>query len=80
MREKILRTNPIPHNVKGTEKLDEYIKKLLFENKKISTLNQEKILKGTQKKVESTLGPLTSIWNIMKAEREALPGNDDEAT
>ena len=28
MREKILRTNPILHNVKGTQKLDEYIKEL----------------------------------------------------
>ena len=28
MREKILRTNRIPHNVKGTQKLDEYIKEL----------------------------------------------------
>ena len=59
-------------------KLDEYIKKLLSDSKKLSTLNQEKALKGTQDKVALILGPLTRLWSIMEAEREALP-DDDEA-
>ena len=45
INEKILATNPIPYNVKGIQKLDEYIKELLSNNKKLSTLNQEKALK-----------------------------------
>ena len=73
---KILTTNPIPHNVKGTQKFDAYIK----DNKRLSTLNQEKTLKGTQEKVASILGHSTRLWNIMEAEREALPDNDDETT
>ena len=59
-------------------KLDEYIKELLSDSKKLSTLNQEKALKGTQDKVALILGPLTRLWSIMEAEREALP-DDDEA-
>ena len=39
IREKILTTNPISQNMKGAQKLDEYIKNLLFDNKKLSTLN-----------------------------------------
>ena len=56
------------------------MKELLSDNKKLSTLNQEKTLKGTQEKVVSILGSLTRLWNIMEVEREALPDNDDEAT
>ena len=59
-------------------KLDEYIKELLSDSKKLSTLNQEKALKGIQDKVALILGPLTRLWSIMEAEREALP-DDDEA-
>ena len=66
--------------MKRTQKLDEYIKQLLSDNKKLSTLNQEKTLKGTQEKVALILGPLNRRWNIMEAEREALPDNDNEAT
>ena len=80
IREKILTTNPIPHNVKGTQKLDEYIKELLSDNKKLLTLIQGKTLKDTQEKVASSLGPLTRPWDIMEAEWEAFPDIDDKAT
>ena len=30
---------PIPYNLKGTQKLDKYIKELLSNNKKLSILN-----------------------------------------
>ena len=72
IREKILTTNPISQNMKGAQKLDEYIKNLLFDNKKLSTLNlkkkKKKKMKGTQEKVTSILGPLTRLWNIMGGE------------
>ena len=41
IREKIMATDSIRNNVKGTQKLDVYIKGLLSDNKKLSTLNQE---------------------------------------
>ena len=34
IREKILQNNPVPRNVKICQRLDEYIKELLLENKK----------------------------------------------
>ena len=67
--------------MKETQKLDGRIREHLSDNKKLPNLNQEKTLKGTQEKVASILGPLTRLWNIMEAEREALPdSNNDEAT
>ena len=36
VREKVLATNPILHNVKETQKLDECMKKLLSGNKKLN--------------------------------------------
>ena len=62
---KLLTTNPILQIVKVTQKLDKYVKELLSDNNKISTLNQEKTLKEAQEKVVSILGPLTRLWNIM---------------
>ena len=62
---KLLTTNPIPQIEKVTQKLDKYVKELLSDNNKISTLNQEKTLKEAQEKVVSILGPLTRLWNIM---------------
>ena len=47
IRENILTTNPISENVKGAQKLDEYIQKLLFDDNKLSTLNLKK--KNTEK-------------------------------
>ena len=42
IREKILTTNPISQDMKRAQKLNEYIKNLLFDNKKLSTLNLKK--------------------------------------
>ena len=38
--------NPAPSNIIGTPILDNYIKELLLENKRTSTLNHEEALKG----------------------------------
>ena len=62
-----------------SKKLDEYIKELLSDNKKLSTLNQEKTLKGTQGKLASFLSPDFEIsWKTLFF--QALSDNDDEAT
>ena len=79
IREEIVTSHPILHNVKRIQKLDEYIKELSPNYKKLSILNQEKRLKGTQEKVPSIIGPLTILQNIMEAEQEALPENNHEA-
>ena len=64
--------------MKETQKLDGRIREHLSDNKKLPNLNQEKTLKGTQEIVASILGPLTRLWNIMEAEREALPDNNND--
>ena len=55
IREKILTTNPISQNMKGAQKLDEYIKNLLFDNKKLSTLNLKKKKKNERYSRESNI-------------------------
>ena len=42
IREKISQNNPVPRNAKVCQRLDEYVKELLFENKQSSTLHHEK--------------------------------------
>ena len=58
-------------NIKDSQKLDKYIKELLIENKKNNTLNQEKVLKGIQDQVGTTLAPLSKLWSTMELERNA---------
>ena len=48
IREKILTTNPISQDMKRAQKLNEYIKNLFFDNKKLSTLNLKKKTKKTE--------------------------------
>ena len=79
IREKILQNNLVPRNVKVCQRLDEYIKELLLENKKSSTLYHEKILKGIQEKIVSVLAPLTKLRSFMEEERELI-SPDDEAS
>ena len=73
IKEKILSINPLPNNIKGSQKLDEYIRESLTENKKNNTLNQEKVLKGIQDQVVTILAPLSKLWSTMEAERDAIP-------
>ena len=63
LKEKILPVTPVPSNSKDSQKLDEYIKELLIENKKNNTLKQEKALKGIQDQVVTMLAPLSKLWN-----------------
>ena len=55
IREKILTTNTISQNMKGAQKLDEYIKNLLFDNKKLSTLNLKEKKKNESYSRESNI-------------------------
>ena len=79
IREKISQKNPVPRNAKVCQRLDEYIKKRLLENKKSSTLYQEKILKGVQEEILSVLARQTKLWSFMEEERELI-ALDDEAS
>ena len=52
IKEKKLSATPVSSNIKDSQKLDEYIKELLTENKKYNMLNQEKYY-GIRKKCYS---------------------------
>lgn len=60
--------HPVPNNIKDSRKLDEFIKELLVEKKK---LNQVKILEEIQDQVVNILAPLSKLQNSMLMERIA---------
>ena len=72
IREKISQKNPVPRNVKVCQRLDEYIKKRLLENKKSSTLYHHKILKRVQEEILSVLARQTKLWSFMEEERKLI--------
>ena len=49
-------------NIKDSQKRDNYIKELI-ENKKMITLNQEKVLKGIHDQVVTILPLLSQLWS-----------------
>ena len=69
-KKKNLSGTPVPSNVKDSQKLDEYIKELLVENKKNNTLNQENVLKGIQDKVVIILAPSSKLQSTMELEKK----------
>ena len=77
--EKFLSNYPVPNNIKSPQVLDNYIKELLNDNKKVVTINHEKVLKSLQEKITYIMGPLSTLWSIMEAERDQLDANNEEA-
>ena len=61
INDKILSQNPVPRNIKSSQKLEEYRKDLLLESQGNGTPNQEKILKFLQEKLATILAPLSKI-------------------
>ena len=51
IREKSLLHSPIPRNFKACQRLDEYIKELLLENKKINAVSRKNGQRDTRKTV-----------------------------
>ena len=69
IRQKFLQNNPVPRNIKVCQRLNEYMKELLLENKKSTTLYHEKILKRDARKNCISPGS-TKLWSFMEEERE----------
>jgi len=69
LRDKITNFNPVPKNVRKTQEIDIFIKDVLVENNKNSTLHVDRLLKATQEKVLQILGPLTRLWEITDREK-----------
>ena len=61
MKEKISKDISVPANVKEPQVLQNYIKEILTENKRILTSTHEKSLKEVQEKVLHILGTLSRL-------------------
>ena len=61
MKENISKDNSVPANVKELQVLQNYIKEILTENKRILTSTHEKSLKEVQEKVLHILGTLSRL-------------------
>ena len=49
-----------------------------MDNRKTSTLNQEKVFKAIQEKIVNILGPVSKLWSTMEEERDSMsPETDD---
>lgn len=77
IKEKIVSINPIPKNVRPVPEVDGYIKQLLIEHGKTTTLHLEKVLKTAQERDRNILGPLSKLWMITEGERESMDENDE---
>ena len=58
IKEKILSVNPVPKNIKDVPLLDGYMKQMLIEHNKTTTLHLEKVLRSAQERERNILGPL----------------------
>ena len=74
MKEKISKDISVPANVKEPQVLQNYIKEILTENKRILTSTHEKSLKEVQEKVLHILGTLSRLWLIIENEMLSSSG------
>lgn len=76
VKEKVLAQNPVPSNIRKVPELDSYIKILLQDNSKYSTLKMEKAFKNVHDKLHLVFGPLSKIWAMMDSEKEQNPKDE----
>ena len=70
IKDNVLYDNPVPSNIREVPQLDNYMKTILSDNSKFTTLKWEKTLKTIQDKVISVFGPLTKLWLLIDSEKE----------
>ena len=75
--DQILHNSPVPSNLRKAPQLDTYIKKLLQDNAKFTTLKHERTLRLMQDKLWKVFGPLTQLWAAIEGEKAQSP--EDEA-
>ena len=70
IKDNVLYDSPVPSNIREVPQLDNYMKTILSDNSKFTTLKWEKTLKTIQDKVISVFGPLTKLWLLIDSEKE----------
>ena len=71
LRDSILTANPVPSNIGGPKKLDEFFRELLDEQKKKTELFWDSSLEKIQQKIVNVLGPLSKVWMAIESANEA---------
>eukprot|EP00112_Aurelia_sp_Birch-Aquarium-sp1_P019803 Seg4970.3 transcript_id=Seg4970.3/GoldUCD/mRNA.D3Y31 product="hypothetical protein" protein_id=Seg4970.3/GoldUCD/D3Y31 len=75
VKDSILTTSPVPSNIQGPKKLDDFFKELLEEKKKRSELFWDSNLERMQQKTLNVFGPLSKVWMTLE---EANNAKDDK--
>ena len=71
LKEAILCQNPVPDNLDNVKKLDNFLRDILKEKRKINEQNIENVLEMLQRKTVDVMGPLSKLWNILERAKEA---------
>lgn len=71
LNESILTSSPIPLNIHGPKKLDEFFKELLEDQRKKTELYWDTSLEDIQQKVVQVLGPLAKLWMAVESANES---------
>lgn len=71
LRDSILTFSPVPSNIDGPKKLDEFFKELLDEKKKKTELFWDSSLEKIQQKTVNVFGPLSKVWMAIESANEA---------
>ena len=66
LKETILCQNPVPDNLDNFEELDNFLRDILNEKRRINEQNIENVLEKLQRKTVDMMGPLSKLWNILE--------------
>ena len=75
MKETILCQNPVPDNLDNFEELDNFLRDILNEKRRINEQNIENVLEKLQRKTVDMMGSLSKLWNIL----EGAKGSEEDA-
>ena len=75
LKETILCQNPVPDNLDNFEELDNFLRDILNEKRRINEQNIENVLEKLQRKTVDMMGSLSKLWNIL----EGAKGSEEDA-
>ena len=75
VEENLLVLQPVPENVRGVKKLDDFVKSIMGQDAQV--LKQDAIMEKFQQKILDVLGPLSRLWkgleDIKNAPDDTVP-------
>ena len=79
LKESVLSMRPVPSNMIKVPTLDDFIRGLMFQNKKHTEVQMDKVLQNVQKKIMHIMGPLSSMWFTLQKVMET-PAEESTTT